>query len=107
MFDAVLLWIGPDGRTGHAAKVIESGSLARVEVLGRNVGIEMVRHDNQWFLLFAPDRMSEDSLDAYQQMLKEVNKEFERIIEGIHNGTVTEENIDNVLSGIPSKNYTR
>ncbi len=100
MFDAVLLWIGPDGRAGRGAKIIQSDNLARVEVRGKNVGIEATLYDSQWLLLFAPDRTYGRYLDAYRRMLIETSREFEHIIKGIRDGTITESNIDNILSGV-------
>ena len=100
MFDSVLLWIGPDGQVGRGAKITQSGNVARVEVLGKDVGIEAPRYDTQWLILFAPDRMSGRYLDAYQRMLRATSREFACIIKGIRDGTITRGNIDDILSGV-------
>ena len=100
MFDGVLLWIGPDGEAGRGAKITQSGNLARVEVLDRNTGIEAIRYDEHWLIRFAPDKMSRCYLDAYQRMLRESIKEFDHITRGIRDGTITDKNIDSILSGV-------
>jgi hypothetical protein len=100
MFDSVLLWIGPDGQAGHGEDVILSANTARVVVLGENVGIEVAQYGSQWLLTFAPDRMSEHYLDTYHQTLVAVSECYDHIIKGICDRTITERNIDGILSGV-------
>lgn len=102
MFDGVFLWIGPGGQAGHGEEVIQSADVARVVVLGENVGIEATHYGSQWLLTFAPDRMSEHYLDAYQRTLEAVSEEYDHIIKGIRDGTVTERNVSGIVSGVDS-----
>jgi hypothetical protein len=99
MLEGVLLWAVPPGKD-YLSKVRLVFDEQKMVIWSHGTpnGLLMIQEDDNWVIGFDDERAKEKYLNAYRSELQEVNETIEKIIQGIYNGAIHNENIDKVLT---------